>query len=187
MTRKPAIRFLNKWSRRLHRWGAILIVLPLVLVISTGLLLQLKKQVPWIQHPTMRVQNAEPRISFAQILQIARSAPEARIDTWADIDRLDVRPARGIVKVRAKSGWEIQINLETRDVLQLAYRRSDLIESLHDGSFFGDAARYAVFLPVGIILLGLWLTGVYLWLLPIIAGRAGTIRRARQRASGDAA
>ncbi len=185
MSRNPAVRALNKWSRKLHRWGAILVLTPLILVITTGLLLQLKKQIPWVQPPTQRGLESEPSISFERILEIARSVPEARIDTWGDIDRLDFRPDRAIVKIRAKSHWEIQIDTSTDDILQIAYRRSDLIESLHDGSFFGDPVKLWIFLPTGIVLLCLWLTGVYLWFLPIVARRNGRIRRSRKNASGQ--
>jgi len=41
-------KFSNKWSRWLHRWGSILIALPIHLVIATGIVLQLKKQVAWV-------------------------------------------------------------------------------------------------------------------------------------------
>lgn len=47
-------KFLNKWTRKLHRWGALLTAVPLLLVIVTGLLLQVKKEAAWIQPPTMR-------------------------------------------------------------------------------------------------------------------------------------
>ena len=56
-------------------------------------------------------------------------------------------------------------------MLQASYRRSDLIESIHDGSFFADAAKLWVFLPAALILLGLWISGVYLWLLPHLVRR----------------
>jgi uncharacterized iron-regulated membrane protein len=56
-------------------------------------------------------------------------------------------------------------------ILSSAYRRSDWIEQLHDGSFFGDWAKLWLFLPNGIVLLGLWITGAYLWYLPFYAKR----------------
>jgi hypothetical protein len=90
----------------------------------------------------------------------------AGIKDWKDIDRLDVQPTRGMVKVRAKNSWEVQIDLKTGEVLQTAYRRSDLIESIHDGSFFHDYAKLWLFLPSGIVLLLLWLTGIYMFVLP---------------------
>ena len=42
-----------------------------------------------------------------------------------------------MVKVWLNNGWEIQVDLNNGTILQTAYRRSDLIESIHDGSFFG--------------------------------------------------
>ena len=82
------------------------------------------------------------------------------------IDRLDVRPDKGIVKVRANNKWEIQIDTFTGQVMQVAYRRSDLIEQLHDGSWFHDKIKLWIFLPSGIILFGLWITGVYMLIVP---------------------
>lgn len=178
MSRNPTVRALNVWSRRLHRWGSILIALPVSLVLCTGILLQVKKQVAWIQPPTQRGGDGPPEVSFEQILEAARRAPEAGVGGWDDVDRLDVRLDRGLVKVVCKSRWEIQVDTTTGEVLQVAYRRSDLIESLHDGSFFHDQAKLLIFLPSGAVLLGLWATGMYLWALPIAAKRAGRRRRA---------
>lgn len=76
------------------------------------------------------------------------------------------------MKVRANSSWEVQIDATTGEVLQTSYRRSDLIESIHDGTFFGgDAVKLYVFLPAAVLLLGLWISGVYLWLLPHLVKR----------------
>ena len=101
-----------------------------------------------------------------EILDASKSVSEAEIKTWEDINRLDLRPSKGIVKVRAKNDWEIQIDLKTGKVLQTAYRRSDMIESIHDGSFFHDYVKLWLFLPSGIVLLMLWLTGIYMFVLP---------------------
>ncbi len=73
---------------------------------------------------------------------------------------------RGIAKLLSRNRWEVQIDLHSGAVLQHAYRRSDLIESLHDGSWFHESAKYWIFLPAGLITLGLWLTGIYLFVLP---------------------
>jgi hypothetical protein len=105
-------------------------------------------------------------IGMPQILAAAQRVPEAQVTDWSHIDRLDVRPSKGIVKVITRSHWELQLDLATGEVLQSAYRRSDVIESLHDGSWFHDAAKLWIFLPAGAIVLGLWITGVYLFLLP---------------------
>ena len=157
---------LNILTRRLHRWGAVAVGLPIVLVICTGLLLQVKKQVPWVQPSEQRTDATEPAVQWGYVLAAARGIPGAGVKSWADIERVDVRPAKGILKVVTKSRWELQLRIDDGAVLQTEYRRSDLIESLHDGSFFGDGVKLWVFLPVGLVLLGLWLTGIWLWLLP---------------------
>ncbi len=105
------------------------------------------------------------------MLEICRRLPEAEIETWDDINRLEVRPSRGITKIWAKNNWEIQVDTQTGAVLQTAYRRSDIIESIHDGSFFHDNIKMWIFLPSGIVLLLLWLTGIYLFALPILMRR----------------
>ena len=158
-------------SRELHRIGAVITAAPVLVILVTGLFLQLKKESDWIQPPTSQGTEGVPSISFARILEASRSVEEARIESWDDVDRLDVRPSKGIAKVRAKNRWEVQVDTTTGEVLQVAYRRSDLIESIHDGSWFHDRARLWIFLPAGVLLLGLWGTGVYLWLLPYIARR----------------
>lgn len=158
-------------SRRLHRWGAVFVGLPFLVVIASGLLLQVKKQVPWVQPAEQRTPDAVPALGWDVILAAAQALPEAKVSGWTDIDRLDVRPAKGIVKVITKSRWELQLALADGRVLQTAYRRSDLIEQLHDGSFFGDATKLWIFLPSGVVVFALWLTGLYLWLLPYLTKR----------------
>lgn len=168
-------------SRRLHRWGAVAVGIPFLLVIVSGLLLQVKKQVPWVQPVEQRTASNVPMLPWETIFAAAQAHPEAAVRAWSDIDRLDVRPSKGIVKVITKSRWELQLALDDGRVLQTAYRRSDLIEQLHDGSFFGDAAKLWIFLPSGLVVLALWLTGLYLWLLPM------RTRRRRERLLAEAA
>lgn len=157
----------NILNRKIHYWLSIGVAVPILIVIVTGLFLQTKKQFEWIQPPELRGAGTTPAISLPQVLEISRTVAEAEIETWDDINRLDVRPSRGMLKVRANNNWEIQIDTETGAILQTAYRRSDIIESIHDGSFFHDAVKTWIFLPAGIILLILWLTGMYLFILPI--------------------
>ena len=158
-------------NRKVHYWASLFVAVPAAIVIGSGLLLQLKKQSSWIQPPTATGTSSEPTVSFDQILAAASAATEAGITSWDDIDRLDVRPAKGVAKVRAKNRWEVQVNTATAEVLQVQYRRSDLIESIHDGSFFHPLAKMWIFLPAGIVLFIMWLTGIYLFLLPRLARR----------------
>ncbi|MCP4258171.1 MAG: PepSY domain-containing protein [Planctomycetes bacterium] len=159
---------LSKLNRDVHRWGAIIIALPLAIIIVSGVILQLKKESAWIQPTTQEGSSSEFSLSFEQILKASQKVPEAKIESWGDIDRLDVRPGKGMLKVRCKNRWEIQLDAKTGAVLQVAYRRSDLIESIHDGSFFHESLKLWLFLPTGLILAFLWVTGIYLFLLPYI-------------------
>ena len=174
---------MNRWVRKLHRWGGLITLAPLLIVIATGLLLQVKKQVPWVQPPTQKGSQAEPTLSFHEILAVAQAVPEAAVTNWDDVDRLDVRPGKGIIKLQAENRWEVQMDSTTGEVLSSTLRRSDWIESLHDGSYFHDSAKLWVFLPNGLILLGLWMTGAYLWWLPIGVRRKK--RRQRQHAESS--
>ena len=168
---------LNFYNRKVHYWATITVALPILIVIVSGLLLQTKKYVAWIQPVEQRGAGVNPAISLPQILEICRTVPEAEIETWDDINRLDVRPSRGMLKVRANNNWEIQIDTETGAVLQTAFRRSDIIESIHDGSFFSDPVKTWIFLPAGLVLLLLWLTGIYLFVLPIWTRRRRKISK----------
>jgi len=158
-------------TRRVHRWGAIAIGLPLMLVIGSGILLQVKKQFPWVQPSEQRTAVPTPSVPWDVVLAAAKAMPDAGVTGWEDIDRVDVRPGKGILKIITHSRWEAQLALADGAVLQVAYRRSDLIEQLHDGSFFGDAAKLWIFLPSGIVLFALWATGLYLWVLPWLTKR----------------
>jgi hypothetical protein len=122
----------------------------------------------------------EPTVSFHQVLEACRSVPEAGVRGWEDVYRMDIRPARGMLKVTANNNWEIQLDTRTGEVLQVAYRRSDVIEAIHDGSWFHDWAKLGIFLPAGLTLFLLWCTGMYLFWLPIVVRRRSRAARATQ-------
>lgn len=137
----------------------------------------LKKDIDWIQPETQTgiVKDTIPSMNYEQLLAVAMAQPTANVTSWMDIDRVDVRPAKGIAKIHTKTGWEVQIDTETGEAIQTSFRRSDTIEAIHDGSFFSDKVKYFVFLPTSLLLIIMWLTGTYLFLLP----RIGRMRRVR--------
>lgn len=127
-------------------------------------MLQLKKQWDWVQPPEVRGTGTVPVVTLPHILETIKSTPALGVSSWDDVSRLDIRPDRGLAKVSLKSGWEAQVDLGTGALLQTAYRRSDLIESLHDGSWFlGDITKLGIFLPTGVTLLALWVTGMWMF------------------------
>lgn len=172
----------SKLARRWHRIGAIAIAVPFLVVILSGILLQLKKEIAWVQPPTQSGSMGTPSLGFARILEIVGAVPETEVEGWEDIDRLDLRPNRGILKVQCLNGMEVQLDSSTGEVLQVARRRSDLIEGIHDGSWFHDLAKLWIFLPVGVVVLFLWLSGVYLWWLPRSLRRKK--RKAKEQGAG---
>jgi uncharacterized iron-regulated membrane protein len=169
------------WNRKIHRWGALIVALPFLIVILTGILLQVKKQFDWIQPPTQKGESNTPEIGFEQLLAAARSEPRAMIADWSDVERIDIQPSKGIAKIQSTGRWEVQVDLASGKVLQTAFRRSDLIESLHDGSWFHPSAKLFLFLPVAIIVMGLWITGIYLFFLPILAKRHNARKRLKKQ------
>lgn len=183
MRRLMKLTTFNRW---LHHWGSILIALPLAIVLVTGVLLLMKKDWEWVQPATIKGETSGVSLGFDEILDIARAVPEARIEDWSDVDRLDVRPGKGMLKVRAKNRWEIQIDANTGGVLQVAYRRSDFIESIHDGSIFGEFAKYRIFLPSALIVIGLWITGMILFFHPYVAKARNRKRREAALAAAEA-
>ena len=163
-------------NRKVHRWLGVLTALPLILIIGTGALLHLKKQISWIQPPVVQGSSSAPTLSFDKLLSALKTVPEFQVREWSDVHRMDVRPSRGIAKVHSKhTNLEVQVDLATGEILQAQERRSDLIESLHDGTWFSESTRWGVFFPAGIAIGALWITGLTLFLQPYL------LRRRRRR------
>lgn len=141
-------------------------------MIGAGILLMLKKEVVWIQPETVRgEQSGVPPLSLEQLFESAKSVPEAVGWQWHELERVDFKPGKGVVKFVGSNNFEVQVDTHSGEILQVAYRRSDIIESLHDGSFFSDTTKLFIFLPAGIVLFILWGTGIYLFFLPRLKKR----------------
>ena len=164
--------------RRVHYVTSIAIAVPLLVIACSGLLLQVKKHWSWVQPVEQRGTGTEPAIDLEELLASVRSVEALAVTGWEDVRRVDLRPGRGVAKVWLANGWEVQVDLGTGRALQAAFRRSDLIESIHDGSFFGgEIGRLGVFLPSGGGLLVLLGTGLWLFFYPLWLRR----RRRRER------
>jgi len=175
----------NVLNRKIHYWIAFGAALPMLVMILSGLLLQAKKQSTWVQPAEIRGTGTSPVIGLDAVLEAVKTVPGMNVQSWDDVNRLDVRIGKGVVKVWLMNGYEVQVDMGTGTVLQTAYRRSDIIESIHDGSFFaGDWTKLGLFLPSGIVVLLLWLSGMWMWWVPFAAKRAKKAQAAaRARAS----
>lgn len=159
-------------NRRIHYWLTLLVAIPLLIVVSTGLMLQVKKQWTWVQPPEKKGSGKVPAISFEEMLKRVQSHQGFEEFQWQDVQRIDVRPSKGITKLLLRGDWEMQLDSISGEILQVAIRRSDWIESLHDGSYFlGDYTKLGLFLPAAVGLLLMLLSGVWLFWHPIAAKR----------------
>lgn len=156
----------RKINRSTHKWASIIVAIPLLIILVTGILLLVKKEFSYLQPPSAKGIASQPSISFDVILQQAKTIEQAQVTSWDSIERLDVRPSKGIVKIRTNSQWEIQLDAKTAEVLSVAYRRSDTIEQIHDGTYWQKNANLWLSLPVAIILLLISLTGLFLFFYP---------------------
>lgn len=156
----------KKINRSTHKWASIVVAIPLLIILVTGILLLVKKEFNYLQPPSAKGIASQPSISFDVILQQAKTVEQAQVTSWDSIKRLDVRPSKGIVKIRTNSQWEIQLDAKTAAILSVAYRRSDTIEQIHDGTYWQKNANLWLSLPVAITLLLISLTGLFLFFYP---------------------
>ncbi|MEM7165803.1 MAG: PepSY-associated TM helix domain-containing protein [Planctomycetota bacterium] len=171
---------MSKSSRRyrlfwdVHKWIGITLSLVLAMIAVTGLLLLVKKDFGALQPPTLRGAEggSERFVSLQDLFAAVFAEGHPDFETLDDIDRVDFRPGKRIHKVRSRHNHrEMQVDAVTGVVLVTDWRPSDLIESIHDGSFFGDFV-HDYFMPlVAAGLLLLVATGLYLWLAPLLRKR----------------
>ena len=81
-------------------------------------------------------------------------------------------PGKRVFKVQSKHNYaEIQVDAVTGKILSVAWRPSDLLEALHDGSYYADWL-HATLMPIsGIGFLFVSVSGLYLWLRPALLKR----------------
>lgn len=170
MNIKSIIRSLRKF-RVVHRWMGLTLALLLVISAVTGILLALKKDVNLIQPPTQKG-ISKNLADWKPISELSLIAEEAFHKQYPDqinngVDKMDVRPSKGIVKVLFEKGyWEVQVDGVSGEVKSIAKRHSDWIEHLHDGSIVSDGFKLFSMNFLGIGLLFLITTGIWLWYGP---------------------
>lgn len=155
--------------RTWHRWIGISVAFFMLISATTGILLGWKKNVDLLQPPEQKGTKAELRdwVSIDQIVTSAIHAIDSVVGEPNEVDKLDVRPSKGIVKVLFKTGyWEVQVDGATGKALSVNRRHSDWIEHVHDGSIIGDLFKLTYTNVIGWSLLILSLSGAWLWYGP---------------------
>lgn len=163
-----------KFFWKTHKWAGILLSLVFLNVSITGILLLEKKNFDWIQPPTMRGQDGSVAdfIDTQKLFEIVFRQGNANFRSIEDIDRVDFRPGKSVFKVRSEHDYaEIQVDAVTGDILSVASRPSDLLEAVHDGSFYAAWVHAALMPVAGGGLIFVSLSGLYLWLAPLMRKR----------------
>lgn len=147
------------------------IVLAVFLLLSalTGVLLGWKKNVDLLQPPTQSGVD-KALASYKPVDELARASLLA-VDslglTADNFDRIEYRPTKGIAKVIFDTGsWEVQVDATSLEILSVAKRHSDWIETIHDGSIISDAFKLVSMNILGLGLVFLTVTGLWLWYGP---------------------
>lgn len=158
--------------RKLHRWISLLIAIPFFITVVTGILLATRGFNSWVQ-PSYPKLTSDLKISFEQVLQSARTIPEAQIAAWDDISQIDIRPSSGTIRVRSKNLWEIQIDGANGQVTGNGPRRFPLLIALHEGAYFGTWIRYGIFLPSAVGVFFLLISGLLIFFQPYLRAKKG--------------
>ncbi len=160
-----SVRRYRKW----HKYFGLSIALFVLISAITGILLAWKKNIEVLQPPTQKGNTTELS-QWQAVEELARVSLQA-VDSLGlsedNFDRIEYRPTKGIAKVIFDTGsWEVQVDATTLEVLSVARRHSDWIEHLHDGSIISDSFKLISMNVLGIGLLVLLITGLWLWLGP---------------------
>ncbi|WP_247237437.1 PepSY domain-containing protein [Telluribacter sp. SYSU D00476] len=161
--------------RKLHKWLAVPLFLFMILVGGTGLLLGWKKQVQLLPKTAKGTTTESTQwISLDSIQQVAQAYSRTELGLPDEIDRIDVRPQKGVAKIVFTQHFtELQIDCTTGEILSTSTRSSDIIEKIHDGSILdywigqdGEQIKltYTTLLGLGLVLLSV--SGFWLWYNP---------------------
>ncbi len=158
--------------RQVHYWISLPLLFTIFVIAISGTLLALKKDFAALQPPTQA--GARPGAlgrPLSDLVAAVASVPGHAATRWQDVERIDVRPGDGIAKVILHSRTEVQVDLATGKVLQVGYRTSDWLETIHDFSILGDWAKYVFSFGTGLTLIAMAASGAYLFLLPFLVRR----------------
>jgi len=180
-------------ARKIHRTMGIFLFALFLLIGSTGLLLGWKKHTGGYILPKSHAgvsTDMSKWLSIDELSQRAFTIAREQIDPdlSLDLERIDIRPDKGMVKFVFLHGyWGIQLDCTTGELLHIERRRSDFIENIHDGSIFdhylstSDEQIKLAFTTIGgSALLMFSITGFWLWAGP---KRLRAVRRASRQSA----
>jgi hypothetical protein len=172
--RKSARRI--RYFRKIHRQTAVLLFLAFFIMAGTGLLLAWKKNSGGLILAKTESGTSTHLSQWLPLDSLKSAAVSFLHDSISpslppEIDRMDVRPGKGIVKFTFAGHYKgLQVDGATGKILRVENRNSDLIEQIHDGSIldflFGtgnDLFKLTYSTIMGIALLLFTITGIWIW------------------------
>lgn len=154
-----------------HLWFGVIFTVALIVISVTGILLNHKRGLglmPDVPHePSADFAGSLALDSLAAIALHSVAKPTEASPTLRDVDRMDVRPRDGFVKVRMRNAasTEVTVDIATGRVLHIGPRGDVFLEKLHSGEAFGsrgvllgDAAAVVIVITI--------ITGYWLWVTP---------------------
>ena len=180
-------RRMARWAYYTHLWLGVVITVALISIAVTGVLLNHKRglglmpDVPWDPTAPLAQAVSLERIAYAAL----EAAPQESRGSWkpgdavdvALIDRMDVRPRDGFVKVRLrdKASMEMTVDIASGKVIHVGRRGDVFLEKLHSGEAFGGQP-YVILSDIAAIgLVVTLITGYWLWLAPKLRGPGQTV------------
>ena len=176
-------RRISRVSFYLHLWLGVLVTVALVAISVTGILLNHKRGLglmPDVPHePTAPFDHAISleRLAYAALEAVPREArgdwrPGDPVDIGR-IDRMDVRPRNGFVKVRLrdKASTEVTVDINTGQAIHVGKRGDVFLQKLHSGEIFGGQPYVLLSDIAAVALMITLITGYWLWLAPKLGRR----------------
>ena len=160
-------RWINRAAFYAHLWVGVIFTFALLSISITGILLNHKRGLglmPDVSNtPTALFTNAMP---LAELALKARAASGPVIGN-TEVDRMDVRPGDGLVKIRFSdpASTEVTLDIYSGKTLHIGRRGDVFLERLHSGEAFGK--RWVLLSDAAAVALTLLLvSGYWLWLVP---------------------
>ena len=156
-----------------RRIGYVFLIFFLIISV-TGILLALKD----VLHLKPEIvitdsPNDSTWISLKEIDSISKDYIYNKLELDTIIDRIDVRPTKGVAKVLFSNHFtELQIDVSSGKILSVSSRVDTIIEKIHDGSIIDyfitksniSKITYSSLLSIGLIFMSI--SGFFLWYLP---------------------
>ena len=165
----------TRFYRKLHKWIAVPLFVFMFLIGATGLLLGWKKNIGLLPSTKKGTNNESATwLSLDNIQHTAKQFAEDSLKLSSEIDRIDVRPQKGVAKIVFTEHFtELQIDCTSGKIISVSRRNSDIIEKIHDGSILdfwvntkNDEIKlfYTTIVSLSLILLSF--SGFWLWYNP---------------------